>query len=683
MMRSSRSRTTSTVLAGCLLGSIVAGLVACADVEPTGIDEPVGTEEPQELPQGLLLSEPGGASASGTAAAASDSPAAWISARPGTFPGATEVEVTNQTTGAPALMVVAVEGGFDPVAVHASAGDEIELDVRGIEGRISLLVMEVPEARPPIVVRTDPPKGRTDVAFLVQPDVVFSEPIDASSLEEGSVRLLRDGSPVPARVGVVPESPFTARLVPGTPLQPSTTYELVVSTAVHDLEGDALEEGLSVTFTTRAITPTLSIVSGDGQQGRVGMPLADSLVVRVSDADGTALENVPVLWEAWGSGGALDGFADDGAPVDTLRTRTDADGLARVLLVPTAFSLVRTEARLLECPSGCDVSSVTFTADARDPGVTVSVVSGDDQTADAGRASAPLVVRVTDAEGNPVQHALIRWEKAYGQASFSDSILAGTTNARTDADGLAQASIVPLWFAPVNVEVYGEGLPGPSAFFEIDASDPGASIAIVSGDGQVGKANEPLGNPLVVRVTNGRGDPVERVRIDWSGGPSWGSAYLPLRHFDDPGSSVLVAGLDSVYYTPRAGGPVWATASLPGFPAQHVGFTAEATAFVIELVPPEGYTVPSAAFTANTFDEGGCWWWPCGDENWVRVGVPVEWVIRVPSGRIVATSVPAEGTPFDSGTLAEDDRFSFVPNVAGRWEYADSLSGATAVLTVH
>jgi hypothetical protein len=698
MIRSSTRRSGWTRLVALLLGSVAASMVACGDDPsgpegPFGPEGPVGTDAVQQAPQGLFLSGPGGGGAvfSGAATTSGDFPLAYVSARPGTFPDATSIEIRNSTTGysgTPAIPVI--DGGFDPVAVRASAGDELELDVLSTDGQLMLVTLTVPEERPPLVVRTDPPKGRTDVAFSARPLVIFTEPIDSSSLDEASVQLLRDGTPLTARVDLVPESPFAARVVPDSPLEPSTTYELVVTTAVRDLDGDALENDVRVTFTTRQLIATISIVSGDGQTGRVGEPLADSFVVRVTDVDGSALENVLVVWES--ALGALDGFAEDGAPIDTLSTRTDANGLASASLVPTIFSQATTYARLELCAGGtCGSRQVEFTADTRDPGATLNVVSGDNQSADAGQASAPLVVRMTDGQGDPVQHVGVTWQRTFGSGTFSPCADVGCkavwAEAWTDADGLAQVSFVPLWFGLVGIEARYDGAPGPSVFFEIDASDPGASITIVSGDGQVGKANEELAEPLVVRVTNGRGEPVERVGVEWSS-LAWGSSILREFHwwqFPHDDSRGLIAGLDSVYYMPRAAGDVWAEARLPGLPTRAVRFTAEATAFVIELRPDPGcYASPCIIqgpyFYGNLLDPDCL---SCVGENNVGVGKPLEWVMRVPSGRIVSTSVPPGGNGFDSGTLSENARFTFVPNVAGTWEYVDQVSGATGVLRVY
>lgn len=47
----------------------------------------------------------------------------------------------------------------------------------------------------------------------------------------------------------------------------------------------------------------------------------------------------------------------------------------------------------------------------------------------------------------------------------------------------------------------------------------------------------------------------------------------------------------------------------------------------------------------------------------------------------MSSSAPPGGAFFTSGILRQDDRFHFVPDLAGTWEYFDRVSGATARLT--
>lgn len=175
----------------------------------------------------------------------------YVFAQPGTFQDGIYVTIRNVTTGDTTPRTLVREGGFDPVALWGTGGDELELAILQSTSQIMVLYVRVPIFRPPVVVRTSPPKGRTDVALSVRPVVVFSEPIDPGTLTPTAVQLLEDGTPITGMLGLVPGSPFAAQFVPSVPLAPSTTYELVVTREIRDLDGDPLEAEVRVEFTTQ------------------------------------------------------------------------------------------------------------------------------------------------------------------------------------------------------------------------------------------------------------------------------------------------------------------------------------------------------------------------------------------------------------------------------------------------
>lgn len=211
---------------------------------------------------GLIVSESRAMPATNAvaSAAAAESGVAYVSVAPGTLPGALNARLRNVTAGAlPLDAVPVIDGGFDPVIVPASPGDRIDLAVRQGDGTITHVTFVVPVRRPPVVVRTNPPKGRTDVALSIRPLVVFSEPIDPQSLGPATVQLLGGDTPVPGTVAVVEGSPFMAEFAPETPLDPLESYELVVTTAVRDFQSDPLEQEVRVGFTTGSGTVGLRV----------------------------------------------------------------------------------------------------------------------------------------------------------------------------------------------------------------------------------------------------------------------------------------------------------------------------------------------------------------------------------------------------------------------------------------
>jgi hypothetical protein len=201
-----------------------------------------------------------------------------------------------------------------------------------------------------------------------------------------------------------------------------------------------------------------------------------------------------------------------------------------------------------------------------------------------------------------------------------------------------------------------------------------ATIVIVSGDNQGAKAGEPLSQPLVVRVTDARGQPVEVASVSFE---ISGSGGLNGNHA--PGESRVstytgAEGTAQVFLEPYDLGRVSVTARVEGTSLAPVTFTADAAVVVVEFHSPSA-AGPYAAF-----------WGPCRCARTINtvtvpVGTPVEWAtLDSTPYTITSLSSPAPATAFESGTLGRSSRFRFVPTVPGTWEYEDRFSGLRATL---
>lgn len=204
----------------------------------------------------------------------------------------------------------------------------------------------------------------------------------------------------------------------------------------------------------------------------------------------------------------------------------------------------------------------------------------------------------------------------------------------------------------------GDGLlmpPSPSS---------AASILVVSGNDQEGMAGDPLAAPLVVRVTDASGVGVGNVWVTWRITSGAG-------RFRDERGNILASppstrtgpdGLARVIFEPLILDRITVEAGLKDRSDASVTFSADARGVVIHL-----------------------WLWITGPDNTPDVTVPigtlVEWRNWLSSGRVASTSSPAGGASFDSGRLGEQDRFQFVPEVAGTWEYTNQVTGERATLT--
>jgi Tol biopolymer transport system component len=235
--------------AGYVTCLLAAGSLSCSDGTSPSSHAPEGGGE--VAPPGMAVSNARSATASrvvvsGGAALAEN--VAYVSAAPGTFPGAVSAKLRNQTRNSGWVAIPVNDGGFDPSSIGADAGDELSLEVT-IGSGPTIVSVKVPVRLPPRVVRTNPAQGRSDVALNVQVLIVFSEPVDKSTVTTSSVVLLRNGIPVSGTVNVS-EDGLNAFFVPQSSLEPSTAYALESRPGIRDLDGDPLGEGLSETFTT-------------------------------------------------------------------------------------------------------------------------------------------------------------------------------------------------------------------------------------------------------------------------------------------------------------------------------------------------------------------------------------------------------------------------------------------------
>ena len=177
--------------------------------------------------------------------------AVYVSLPPGSVPGGTTAIVRTAATGASVEVPVA-DGGFDPVAIAASVGDKLVIDVRSPAGLLTSLSVTVPPRRPPRVVRVEPPKGKRDVPLNYRIAVVFSEPIDAATASATTVKLTSRGAPV-AGVVQLDASGLVAEFIPQSLLAPNAEYELAVTTGVRDRGGEPLEDPLTSQFVTGTV----------------------------------------------------------------------------------------------------------------------------------------------------------------------------------------------------------------------------------------------------------------------------------------------------------------------------------------------------------------------------------------------------------------------------------------------
>jgi methionine-rich copper-binding protein CopC len=120
----------------------------------------------------------------------------------------------------------------------------------------------VPDGTPPMVQGTNPADGATNVALDAKIKVKFSEPMKDGTINPTNIYItVGEGTEtmvVPAKVDYVDEiTPVRAVLKPLAPLEPNTTYTVVVEgtgdgdmKAVKDASGTPLAHDYTFSFTT-------------------------------------------------------------------------------------------------------------------------------------------------------------------------------------------------------------------------------------------------------------------------------------------------------------------------------------------------------------------------------------------------------------------------------------------------
>ena len=221
---------------------------------------------PESGPPGLshaIISSPiaprNGASTRSTRASAdateSSGNVTFVSMHPGTAPSAVSVSIkrlgdTTSPTSAPI-----VDGGFDPIAIIANAGDTLSIVTIDAHGDRHPGIGLVTRHRPPGIVRTSPAGQRTDVPLNTGILIVFTEPMDSASIVNGITLQLGDVV-VPTTISLVVNDGGAIQVTvqPLAPLDPDQTYNLVISTTVLNLLGESMAAPVVIPFTTGTAT---------------------------------------------------------------------------------------------------------------------------------------------------------------------------------------------------------------------------------------------------------------------------------------------------------------------------------------------------------------------------------------------------------------------------------------------
>lgn len=247
----------------------------------------------------------------------------------------------------------------------------------------------------------------------------------------------------------------------------------------------------------------------------------------------------------------------------------------------------------------------------------MDVVSGGNQQGVVGEElPQPLVVRVVDAQGNPVPGQIVNFRVVSG----GGTVFAGA--AITTADGIARERWILGTVAADSQRVEARAVDPQSgealvfAVFRATAvPGPAAAITPVSGSGLTGTPGMPLADSLGARVADRFGNPVRGATVAWSVIRGGGSVSPPTSTTDTAGIArtqwVLGSWSDSTQTVQAAAGVGLTTmfVASTGIPAgaaltvvsgsgqTGVAGTALPQPLVVKLTLADGRPVPGAPVT--------------------------------------------------------------------------------------
>ena len=198
-------------------------------------------------------------------------------------------------------------------------------------------------------------------------------------------------------------------------------------------------------------------------------------------------------------------------------------GRAWTALVPVFAAMI-----LASCAKGLDSGPRL---------ATLVEVSGDGQVGPIGSTLAqPLVIRVQDQFGTPVEGEIVIWQVSAGGGSVLPS------QTPSDANGLASTSLrLGTIIGPNTVRATLDQLE-PIVFTASATPAPPAQLTLVGGDGQTAVAGTQLPLPLSVKVTDALGNPKPSVLVTFSV-TSGGGGLAPTTALTD------ATGVASVHWT--------------------------------------------------------------------------------------------------------------------------------------
>lgn len=243
----------------------------------------------------------------------------------------------------------------------------------------------------------------------------------------------------------------------------------------------------------------ISVFRGDGQTGTVGQPLADSLVVLVTDPEERPVEGVEVAFMP-PPGATL-------SPKDTVLTGPDGHAAVYYTL-STAAGDQTVEARAKPAVPSTPLSTLFHASAQPETATTLVAAAGDAQTAQTATAlPESLAVRAVDRFGNGVGGVEVTWDATGGTVSPATVV--------TGSDGRAavERTLGPRP-GPYPTAAAAAGLEGsPISFAATGIAPPSPQLVLVTQPSATAKAGVALSSQPVLQLQDPVGAPLTQANV--------------------------------------------------------------------------------------------------------------------------------------------------------------------------
>ncbi len=255
------------------------------------------------------------------------------------------------------------------------------------------------------------------------------------------------------------------------------------------------------------LLPSLSVVSGNNQYGMEKAVLPIPLTLLAGESS-TPVPGVVVTCRVEPGGGKL-------SP-STPQTTNSSGTITYSYTLP-----LKVEGITITCSSPGYISAVFTETCASGPPKSMSISSGNNQTAPPNAPLAPLVVDVVDANGLGVPGATV---------NFTDNGAGGTFVAPSVVTAPNGTATAQYTFGPKtgNVTITASSSKLTNLTFTENAViGPAAIVAVTSGNNQSGTVATKLAQALTVLVTDAYNNPVSGVKVTFSDGGAGGTFSNP------------------------------------------------------------------------------------------------------------------------------------------------------------